>query len=139
MTGLRHPAPRQSTPLIAADARAEPSAVAQLRRAVTVFARAQGAGPTTLGSIRLAVSEAVANVVMHAYEPGEEGQVHLRAAAVNGNLQVIVYYEGHGIRTKPSQGQGLGLGLLAQISADLSIRRREPRGTEITMSFVLAD
>lgn len=116
---------------------AQPDAVTEMRRAVVDLAKAHGADERMLGDIRLAVSEAVANVVMHAYEDGEEGCVECRARYDDGVLEVIISDEGHGIRTKPSTGQGLGLGLVARVTSDFSIGRRPPRGTEVRMCFVL--
>ena len=53
---------------------AYPGNVPALRRALVAFAKAQGATPTVLGYIGLAVGEALNNVVIHAYrddlEPG---------------------------------------------------------------------
>ena len=102
------------------------------------FARRQGLPMGMLGDLRLAVSEAVANAVMHAYEDDDPEQVvRLEAVVEDGFLVVTVSDDGRGLRTKPSLGQGLGLGLIASSTADFQIERRKPRGTQIRMRFVL--
>lgn len=45
------------------------------REALSTFARAGGATDNQLDSIRLAVSEATTNVVVHAYED-DSGRIH---------------------------------------------------------------
>jgi anti-sigma regulatory factor (Ser/Thr protein kinase) len=136
VTGLERRAGHSGTAIVE-HAAAAPRAVPVLRRAVAAFAASHGADERLLGDIRLAVSEAVANVVMHAYEPGDRGEVYLRAAIVSGALEVVIADDGLGIRNKPSEGQGLGLGILANVTSDFAIRERAEGGTEIRMRFFL--
>jgi anti-sigma regulatory factor (Ser/Thr protein kinase) len=136
VAGLERRAGRSSTAIVEHGA-AAPRAVPLLRRAVAGFAASHGADERLLGDIRLAVSEAVANVVMHAYEPGDLGEVYVRAAIVGGALEVVISDDGLGIRHKPSEGQGLGLGILANVTSDFAIRERPEGGTEIRMRFFL--
>jgi anti-sigma regulatory factor (Ser/Thr protein kinase) len=136
LTGAERSA-RAGAATIAEHAVAAPRAVPLLRRAASRFAEAHGAAGPLLGDIRLAVSEAVANVVMHAYEPGSRGEVHLRAVCSGGAIEVVITDDGLGIRNKPSEGQGLGLGILANVTADFSINQRAEGGTEIRMRFFL--
>jgi anti-sigma regulatory factor (Ser/Thr protein kinase) len=136
LTGVGRSA-RAGTTAIAEHAVAAPRAVPLLRRAVSRFAEGHGVHGQLLGDMRLAVSEAVANVVMHAYAPGARGEVHLRAVCSGGVLEVVIADDGLGIRNKPSEGQGLGLGILANVTSDFSINQRAEGGTEIRMRFFL--
>ena len=60
-------------------------------------------------AIRLAVTEAVANVVRHGY-PERPGAFHVTTAVAGGELWVLVSDDGCGYQT-PSQSPGLGWGL----------------------------
>ena len=77
-----------------------------IRRAVAAYASASGFAGEQLENVRLAVSEAVSNVVMHAY-PGQPGQVHVTAHAVDEELWVLIADDGAGHNT-PSSRPGLG-------------------------------
>jgi serine/threonine-protein kinase RsbW len=79
------------------------------RCAVCRFAARAGAGPEQSQAVGLAVSEALTNVVTHAYPDGG-GTVHITAAVACGELCVLVADEGCGIRPHPPR-DGLGLGL----------------------------
>ncbi len=124
--------------LMLRDVPAHAAAVPKLRHAVVRFARAHEATEFALADVRVAVSEAVGNAVMHAYADGEHGVLHLTAAVTNGILEVTVADDGLGIREKSSSGQGLGLALVATTTAEFSIAARRPQGTEVRMRFVLA-
>ncbi len=68
---------------------ATPEAVGAIRHAVAEFASATGISGERLDGLRLAVSEAVTNVVRHAYPTGP-GQVHVTAHAVNSDEFTLV-------------------------------------------------
>jgi anti-sigma regulatory factor (Ser/Thr protein kinase) len=117
---------------------AVPRAVPTARRALTDFAFAAGAHGERLQAVRLAASEAVTNVVLHAYEPGETGEVHVNASCIDGELWVLVADRGHGQRPRDdSPGLGLGLALIARLADDLVILSRGSGGTEVRMRFDL--
>src|ERR1700709_1806267 len=94
---------------------AQPPQVATIRRAVSGIARRCGADTETLIRLELALSEAVTNVVLHAYRaPGCSGRVHILACADHGPLDVRVRDTGGGMAPRPdSPGMGLGLSLMA--------------------------
>jgi anti-sigma regulatory factor (Ser/Thr protein kinase) len=107
------------------------------REAVADFARTIGASPEQLHRIRLAVSEAFTNAVIHAYEepPGEVGVL---ARLASGGLRVIVADEGCGFqKPTPRRGHGWGMPLIAHSSSEFAIRGRSGGGTEVRMSFAL--
>jgi len=121
--------------------RAIPDAVPALRRAAVQFAAGLGAGAPVLDGVRLAVSEAVTNVILHAYPDREEpGPVELTAALEGAELLVTVRDEGTGMAPRiDSPGLGLGLPLIAQTAHSLEVRQAPTGGTEMRMSFRLAD
>jgi serine/threonine-protein kinase RsbW len=126
-------------PYVVGDMAAVPGSVTVLRHMVVAFAAAHGAEGKLVGDIALAVSEAVANAVRHAYDEGDDGELHLAADVEEGILEIVIADDGHGIREGASGGLGMGLGVIADVCADFAIRERSPRGTEIWMRFHLGD
>jgi serine/threonine-protein kinase RsbW/stage II sporulation protein AB (anti-sigma F factor) len=116
-----------------------PQAVTALRRAAGQFATGLGAGDSVVDGVRLAVSEAVTNVILHAYPDREEpGPVELTAALDGAELLVTVRDEGMGMSPRiDSPGLGLGLPLIAQTAHSLEVRQAPSGGTEMRMSFRL--
>ncbi len=72
------------------------------------YASAAGIQGEQLDGVRLAVSEAVTNVVLHAYRD-EPGEVHVTARVVDHELWVLIADDGVGLGT-PTLRPGLGLG-----------------------------
>jgi serine/threonine-protein kinase RsbW len=116
---------------------ARPENVAVARHAIGGFADVLDVADQTLADVKLAVTEACTNVVVHAY-PNGEGPITLRATADAGVLRVVVVDEGRGILPRAdSPGLGLGLPLIAQMTQSLEVHDRDGGGTEIRMSFAL--
>lgn len=109
--------------------------VPQVRLAVTQFATRSGIAGEPLEAIRLAVTEAVTNVVKHAY-PKRTGAFHVTAAVAGRELRVLVSDDGCGYQT-PAQSPGLGWGLtlIARHSEKYVITERATGGTEVRMRF----
>jgi anti-sigma regulatory factor (Ser/Thr protein kinase) len=104
---------------------------------VACFALAAGASGQQLDAIRLAASEAITNVVLHAY-PGPGGMVHVSTSYLPDELWVLIADDGQGMRPG-SYGRGLGLGLavIAQLADEFQIVRRASGGTQLEMRFRL--
>ena len=96
--------------------------------------------------MRLAVGEACANAVVHAYRSsGAPGDIHIRAMLVDDEdaderrptaLVVEVRDDGCGPAPRPdSPGVGLGLPLMARLARELQVLDREPRGTLVRLRF----
>lgn len=116
---------------------AGPEAVGQARATLTEFALAAGATMVQADAVRLAVSEAMTNAVVHAYGGGP-GPIHITAAAVSGELWILIADDGGGLQPQADRpGLGLGLGLISQVSDDMAIVSRSGGGTEVRMCFTL--
>ena len=113
-------------------------AVPLARRAVTDVAAAAGAGGERLEEIRLAVSEALTNAVVHAYRGDEPGQFQVTAAVASGELWVLISDDGRGLHAfNDSRGLGIGLSLISGLTDDFAIVTRASGGTEVQMRFDL--
>ena len=120
---------------------AVPENVAQIRHAVVDLARRNGAAEAVQTDLALAVGEACANVVVHAYPPGDVGPLIVHAEILNGGLEICITVvdQGQGMTPRPdSPGLGLGLPLIANLSDRLEIQDGpDGVGTELQMAFAL--
>lgn len=119
---------------------ANPPTVRTLRRELVDYARVLGASDQTCDAIALAVSEALTNVVQHAYLGREPGPIIVEARVERHNqLLVRICDEGRGPMPRAdSPGLGLGLGVMAQTADDFNIsNRHDTRGTVVTLRFSL--
>jgi anti-sigma regulatory factor (Ser/Thr protein kinase) len=115
---------------------AVPEAVPVARSAVAAVAEAAGADGERLEEIRLAVSEAITNAVVHAYRGGSAGRFNVTVAVAAGELWVLVGDDGWGLHAgNDSAGLGIGLSLISGLSDDFSILNRAAGGTEVQMRF----
>src|SRR3954454_11222241 len=90
-----------------------------------------------LADVKLAVTEACTNVVVHAY-PESEGPMAISAGVQNGHLTVVVSDSGRGILPRPdSPGLGLGLPLIATLATSLELGTNDADETEVRMTFEL--
>jgi anti-sigma regulatory factor (Ser/Thr protein kinase) len=125
------------TPVLHRFYAAVPPSIPSARTELADFAARSGVGEDQLHRIRLSVSEALTNVVEHAYE-NEDGQIELFGTIADGELWVLVADEGRGFRQgHPSEGLGLGLVSMALFSDGLTIANRSWRGLEVRMRFSL--
>ncbi len=112
--------------------------VAVVRHAFGGFAEALSVDEQTLADIKLAVTEACTNVVIHAYEDGDEGDLEVDASIDDRLLTVVIRDNGRGIVPRPdSPGLGLGLPLIATLAASLELGRDGGDHTEVRMTFRL--
>jgi serine/threonine-protein kinase RsbW/stage II sporulation protein AB (anti-sigma F factor) len=118
---------------------AVPASVAEARQAVAEFAAASGVGSDTVAAVRVAVAEAVNNAVVHAYlDAPEAGPVHVTAECEEDAIWVTVSDEGRGMLARAdSPGIGLGLPLIARMTAGFELHERDGGGTELKMRFGL--
>lgn len=119
---------------------AEPAQIGGLRHEVLAFAAAHNAPADVRDDIAIAVSEACANVVMHAYAGDPRpGPLTVQTYYDNGQLVVIVTDEGGGLLTRSDNpGTGLGLSLMRRLTQRLEITDHSPAGTKVLMRFAIA-
>ncbi len=113
--------------------------VASLRHAVVDLAEEVGAEDGVRTDVALAVGEACANVVVHAYPPGDVGPLIVQASITPIEIVVTVVDQGQGMTPRPdSPGLGLGLPLIANLSDRLEIQEGpDGVGTQLEMVFAL--
>ena len=105
------------------------------------LAASAGATTSALDSIAICVSEAMTNVVVHAYRHEERpGTIEVAAELDGDSMCVRVRDRGGGLQPRlDSPGLGLGLPLISQISARSEILSPEHGGTELIMRFDLRE
>ena len=119
--------------------RADRLGVGDLRRRVAGYAALAGMRDGALAEMQVAVSEALTNVVVHAYRDAEDvGDVRIDAEVHDDELVISVRDYGLGMGPRPdSPGLGLGLAIIARLSKSSATRRCEDGGTEVRMTFEL--
>jgi serine/threonine-protein kinase RsbW len=98
-----------------------------------------GLSAEQLADLKLAVTEACANVVRHAYPDGEPGDVHLRMVVEEGALSVEVIDSGQGMSEPPRiswdaaalREQGMGLTIVRSVVDELEIDSPPSGGTVV--------
>ncbi len=117
---------------------AQPENVSLARDVFGRMGDALGMDAESLLSLRLALSEACTNVVMHAYAGVDRGDLEVEAVVEEGLLHIIVRDHGGGMRPRPdSPGLGMGLPLIAAITDEVEIVGDEQHGNEVRMTFAL--
>lgn len=119
---------------------ARPENITALRRSVVQYAADGGVSERRREDVALAVSEALSNVVVHAYDGHDEpGDVWVDAWIHRNALQVSVCDDGNGMtRRSPSPGLGLGLALIGTVADALRIENEDASpGVRVRMTFSL--
>ena len=139
-----HPAlscvdPPAEAPDLVLEVPAVPTEVAGLRRAICGLAAEVGMGGERRSEIALAVGEACANVVIHAYAKGEPGTIRVTAACSREGLAVTVADDDSGMAPRAdSPGLGLGLPLITSLASSVELGAGDGGGTEVRMCFASA-
>jgi anti-sigma regulatory factor (Ser/Thr protein kinase) len=120
---------------------ASAESIARIRADLAAFAAGHGMHSPRVEDVRLAVSEAVTNAVLHAYR-GTAGSVHVTARLADGGLWVSVRDFGRGMRSQQAiatgrTGMGLGLALIGRLVSELAVTPQPGGGTELRMRFAL--
>ena len=138
----RHPPPSSAgepaaaPPRLSVDVAAEPARISGVRRAVCALAAHAGLGADRRAEVALAVGEACANVVVHAYPGPRPGRLLVTAWTTPEGLVVEVRDQGVGMAPRPdSPGLGLGLPLITSLATSVDLDVTPAGGTTMRMSF----
>ena len=124
--------------------KAIPENEAFARNVVASFILPLNPSVNELEDIKTAVSEAVTNVIVHAY-PDKKGYVNMKISTENQNIQIEVWDNGVGIEdldraltpfytTKPNEERsGMGFTVMESFMDDLKVRSNK-EGVTVSMS-----
>ena len=109
---------------------AQPRTLAHVRRVLRRWLLARGADEADVAEVTIAVSEACANAIEHAYSPAP-ANFELDAFGPNGEITVAVRDQGRW-RAPRGSNRGRGLSIMVAAMDDVQIERTET-GTEVVM------
>ncbi len=116
------------------------------RLSIAGIAPVAGLSEDVLADLKLAVTEACANAVRHAYLDDEEGEVRLRLALDGSSLTIEVADDGRGIGDPSaiaSRGvsslpeAGMGLSIIRAVVDELEIESPPKGGTLVRLTKLL--
>lgn len=119
---------------------ARPESLTIVRQALSGLSEVGGWSAPFLTDLKIAVSEACSNVVVHAYPDGMDGMLTVMMTVEGDHLVVLVQDHGVGIAphiTSSSAGLGLGLPLIAALTNEVRVRSADDGHTEVTMIFTV--
>jgi anti-sigma regulatory factor (Ser/Thr protein kinase) len=118
-----------------------PENIARVRAAVGDRAAAYGLGSSVIADLKTVVSEASANVVLHAYAgAADPGPMEVEMTRDATRVRVVVRDRGLGIRPQPKSMHAslkLGLSLIGAISSSFHLWSARELGTELSMDLAL--
>lgn len=119
---------------IAADA----DALAVVRHVLDGLAQLDAITARTLDDLQIAVGEACANVVTHAYRDRATGPLDVDVRLGDVAVQVVVRDQGSGLQASTGRsGGGMGLAIMDALSDELVIATPGSTGHEVRMTFGL--
>jgi serine/threonine-protein kinase RsbW len=121
---------------------ARPEGVGVVRQALAGMADALDFEASVLADMKMAVTEACTNVVVHAYEDSD-GVLEVEMTTDDVGLTIRVRDYGSGIhpqvnRSREVPALGLGLPLIAALSDAFELHGSAGQGTEVRMTFAYA-
>jgi serine phosphatase RsbU (regulator of sigma subunit)/anti-sigma regulatory factor (Ser/Thr protein kinase) len=122
----------QSPPRLELELPAEPGSVGIVRRRLERWLIDSGDGRDDVFAIKLAVSEACANAIEHAYGPGDGHTVAVLAEREERGLAIEIRDRGRW-RSPRGDARGLGLRIIERVMDTMEVRRA-PEGTVVSMS-----
>ena len=112
---------------------AEPPSLVIIRRELDRLLRERPFAPERSADVRLAVSEACANAVIHAYPGGDPGAFQVSADVRPDALVVTVRDFGCGLPVRPST-EGLGVALIRELADAVECSDADP-GVAVRLEF----
>ena len=120
---------------------ARPEGVGVVRQALAGMADALDFDPTVLADMKMAVTEACTNVVVHAYDQ-DAGMLEVEMLADEMGLTIVVRDHGAGIQPRPTRSEapalGLGLPLIAALSDAFELRGSTRRSAAAAASWSIS-
>jgi serine/threonine-protein kinase RsbW len=117
-----------------------PANVALVRQALAGLTDELGVEPTRAADMKIALTEACTNVVVHAYGD-DPGPLEVMMAVEHGRLVLGVRDRGGGLHPLPGRDEGaplgFGLALIASLSDELGLVGGR-HGTELRIAFALS-
>jgi serine/threonine-protein kinase RsbW len=116
-----------------------PENLALARLALTGVGAVAGATDAAVAELKLAVTEACTNAILHGYSRAPEGELVVRYHVGTATIEVEVEDDGDGFDPEDpaadsnGEGQGMGLMIIRAITNDLQI---ESDGSGSRISFV---
>jgi anti-sigma regulatory factor (Ser/Thr protein kinase)/putative methionine-R-sulfoxide reductase with GAF domain len=114
---------------------ATPAVLSRVRHILRRWLQTKGADEVTVTDVVLAVNEACANAIEHAYPPGP-ARFELSAREADGELTIAVRDRGQW-REPQEPGQGHGSGIMSAAMTDVRVNQSD-EGTEVLMRRMLA-
>ena len=117
---------------------ARAASVPAARNAAAGCVRRLGVGESVARAVETAVTEACANVVLHAYREDKEPGLMTVSVEKADDLCVTISDNGLGMVPRlDSPGLGLGLGLISRVSDEIELRSPSGGGSEVRIHFHL--
>jgi serine/threonine-protein kinase RsbW len=117
-----------------------PENLALARLALAGVGSVAGASEAAIADLKLAVTEACTNSILHGYPNGVSGELVVRLRAVDGTVQVEIEDDGVGFDPagndaglRRDDGQGMGLMIIRSLMDSLEIESDES-GTRISFA-----
>jgi anti-sigma regulatory factor (Ser/Thr protein kinase) len=119
-------------------AEARPECVSPLRNVAASYAGEMGLPDAQIYAVKLSVSEAVTNVVEHAYPESDPGSVEMSLHQVQDELEVVVTDRGRAPHREHSddEGSGFGLAMISRLMSRCTVTAASD-GTRVEMRFPL--
>jgi serine/threonine-protein kinase RsbW/stage II sporulation protein AB (anti-sigma F factor) len=118
---------------------ADAGAIADIREQVAAIAVDCGVIEDDLFAVRLGVTEAATNAIVHAYgqrEPREGDEIRVDVIHEDDELVIVIADDGDGLNPRlESPGLGIGLPMVASMALRLEVVSGQGGGTEVHMAF----
>lgn len=118
---------------------ADAGAIGDIREQVAAIALACGVVDDDLYAVRLGVTEAATNAIVHAYgqrESRESDEIRVEVFHEDDELVIVIADDGDGLDPRlESPGLGIGLPMVASLALRLEVVSGQGGGTEVHMAF----